>query len=183
MNKLYFVSKQEFRTWLSENVNHEGVWLIFEKGKNSKTLSPQEALDVALCFGWIDGVIKRIDEYQYIKYFAKRRPQSVWSTKNKKSVEELIKRGEMTDFGYQAIDISKKNGRYQEADHEPVDFSIDEFKKKLKDEPLALHHYEKMSASIQKIYALHFFTAKKDETRMKRLCEIVEKLNSNLKPY
>jgi uncharacterized protein YdeI (YjbR/CyaY-like superfamily) len=183
MNELYFRSQIEFREWLKDNVNHIGVWLIFEKGKDAKTLTPQEALDVALCFGWIDGVIKRIDDFRYIKYFAKRRPHSVWSTKNKKSVEELIKKGEMTILGIQAIELSKQNGRYQQGDQEPIDFSIDDFKKKLQDEHIALSHYEKMSSSVQKIYALQYFTAKKEETRDKRLREIVLRLNQNLKPY
>jgi uncharacterized protein YdeI (YjbR/CyaY-like superfamily) len=183
MNQYYFTSKVLFREWLSLNVNHEGIWLIFEKGKDAKTLTPQEALDVALCFGWIDGVIKRIDDLKYIKYFAKRRPQSVWSTKNKKSVDELITKGEMTNYGYQAIEVSKKNSRYQQGDQEPFDFSIEDFKKKLKDEHSALGHYEKMSSSVQKIYALYYFSAKKEETRNKRLVEIILRLNKNLKLY
>lgn len=84
-NCLQFETRQEFRVWLTENVTtSEGVWLIFGKTKQVKTLKAGEALEEALCFGWIDGVMKKVDEHSYLKYFARRRKNSKWSEKTKK---------------------------------------------------------------------------------------------------
>lgn len=84
-DNLRFETRQDFRAWLTENATtSEGVWLIFGKTKQVKTLKAGEALEEALCFGWIDGVMKKVDEHSYLKYFARRRKNSKWSEKNKK---------------------------------------------------------------------------------------------------
>ena len=95
---LHFKTRDEFRIWL---INHcmsgGGIWLKFEKSKNT-AFKAGDALEEALCFGWIDGVMKRIDDESYIKYFSARRKDSKWSEKNKALAEDLEKRGLMTDF-------------------------------------------------------------------------------------
>ena len=86
--ELLFPSREEFRTWLSENAEKsDGVWLVFGKKKAVKTLTSTEALEEALCFGWIDGQMKSVDDTKYIKYFSRRRAKSVWSVKNNTMVE------------------------------------------------------------------------------------------------
>ena len=88
--ELLFSTRTDFRAWLNDNAEKsEGVWLVFGKTKTIVTLSANDALEEALCFGWIDGQMKSIDETMYHKYFAKRRAKSVWSDKNKKLVDRL----------------------------------------------------------------------------------------------
>ena len=100
---LHFKTRNEFRIWLMNHcMSGGGVWLKFEKSKNT-AFKAGDALEEALCFGWIDGVMKRIDDESYIKYFSARRKDSKWSEKNKALAEDLEKRGLMTDFGREKI--------------------------------------------------------------------------------
>ena len=97
---LRFKTREAFREWLSENCRRrEGVWLEFGKTKEVETLSANDALLEALCFGWIDGVMKKMDDTSYKKYFAPRRAGSKWSQKNKALVQELEACGAMTEYG------------------------------------------------------------------------------------
>jgi uncharacterized protein YdeI (YjbR/CyaY-like superfamily) len=95
-----FKTRAEFRAWLTENaLSEEGVWLVFGKKGGPETLTANEALEEALCFGWIDGQMQSVDDYTYIKYFKQRSEKSNWSDKNKKLADKLEARGLMTDFG------------------------------------------------------------------------------------
>ena len=94
--QVQFASREEFREWLTEHcLSVQGIWLVFGKKGGPKTLSSNEALEEALCFGWIDGQMKSIDNTVYIKYFAQRRKESRWSEKNKSLVDSLEKQGKM----------------------------------------------------------------------------------------
>lgn len=177
-----FKNQENFETWLKENLDHEGIWIIFDKKRLTSSLTPEEALDIALCYGWIDGLIKRIDDQFYKKYFAKRLPKSIWSSKNKISVSRLIKSGQMKKEGLDAINIAKSNGRWDQSDQNPVDFSVEDFILLLKDDEQADAFYKTLSHSIQKTYALHYYTAKKEETRLRRLEDIKQRLRNHLKP-
>lgn len=104
-----FSSRAEFRKWLYDHcLSNAGVWLLFGKADGSKTIKAEEALEEALCFGWIDGQIKSIDNKIYKKYFSQRRDNSKWSAKNKALVQTLEKQGIMTDFGRKKIEEAKK---------------------------------------------------------------------------
>jgi uncharacterized protein YdeI (YjbR/CyaY-like superfamily) len=107
--ELFFPTRAAFRAWLQENAEtSEGVWLVLGKKKAVVTLSANDALEEALCFGWIDGQMQGIDETKYHKYFARRRAKSVWSDKNKKLVEMLRVKGIMTELGEKAVETAKK---------------------------------------------------------------------------
>ena len=113
---LRFKTREAFREWLSENCRRrEGVWLEFGKTKEVETLSANDALLEALCFGWIDGVMKKMDDTSYKKYFAPRRAGSKWSQKNKALVQELEACGAMTEYGRRKIEEAKKNGQWDNA--------------------------------------------------------------------
>ena len=106
---LEFADREEFRKWLSEHcLSTDGVWLLFGKAGGPKTIKAGEALEEALCFGWIDGQMKSIDDKTYKKYFSMRREKSKWSEKNKALVKILEERGCMTDFGRKKIEEAKK---------------------------------------------------------------------------
>ena len=114
MNKhLQFASRDEFRNWLKDNcISSGGIWLLFGKSGGPKTIKAGEALEEALCFGWIDGQIRSIDDKSYIKYFSMRRKNSKWSEKNKKLAEKLEKQRVMTDYGRAKIEEAKINGQW-----------------------------------------------------------------------
>ena len=114
---LQFADREEFRKWLSDNcLTSSGVWLLFGKAGGPKTLKAAEALEEALCFGWIDGQMQSLDGKSYKKYFSVRRVKSKWSDKNKKLVQSLEERGLMTDFGRKKIEEAKKNGQWDAPD-------------------------------------------------------------------
>ena len=113
---LEFADREEFRKWLSEHcLSTDGVWLLFGKAGGPKTIKAGEALEEALCFGWIDGQMKSIDDKTYKKYFSMRREKSKWSEKNKALVKILEERGCMTDFGRKKIEEAQKNGQWNAA--------------------------------------------------------------------
>ena len=110
---LTFSNRTELRKWLTENcLSTDGVWLLFGKHGNPKTLKADEALEEALCFGWIDGQMQSIDSNTYKKYFSLRRANSKWSEKNKALVKVLEERGLMTDHGRSKIEEAKQNGQW-----------------------------------------------------------------------
>lgn len=182
---LQFETRAKFRTWLENNYTSDfGVWLLFGKSKDIKTLKASEALEEALCFGWIDGLMKSIDDKSYIKYFSARRKKSKWSEKNKKIVEKLEERGLMTDSGREKIREAKQNGQWDNATNSStiIEEQIKMVTELLKDYELAYINFESMSPSVKKTYTRAYCDAKTDEGRRKRLAWMVDRLEKNLKP-
>ena len=181
---LQFTLRDEFRSWLKDNSQSSGgVWLLFGKTGGPKTIKASEALEEALCFGWIDGQMQSIDEKSYIKYFSARRKNSKWSDKNKTLVEKIEKQGIMTDYGREKIEEAKKNGQWDapkslEITDEHIAFLSDLLKVF---EP-AYTNFLGMSPSVKKTYTRAYYDAKTEDGRVKRLSWIVERLNKNLKP-
>lgn len=179
--ELVFESREMFHEWL-ENYGQisEGVWLIFGKTNALKTLSAHEALEEALCFGWIDGLIVSIDKDRYRKYFARRVKGSNWSEKNKQLAEKLISEKKMTEHGIQAICEAKRSGEWENKRNGSIsDTQKDEFENKIKESDLAYQNYQSMSPSTQKQFIGFYFEAKQEETRLKRLEKIIDKLEQN----
>ncbi len=173
--QLLFPTREEFRSWLSENAETSGgVWLIFgKKGSNVVSLTQAEALEEALCFGWIDGQFAKGDDSIFIKYFAKRRKQSPWSEKNKKIVGELIEKGVMTKLGLAAIEEAKKNGKWDAVN----EVDVEAFTKKLEDYHPAYENYMKLSPYRRTIEARRYFSFKTEAARERDFLKIVEMLN------
>ena len=184
MDTIQFEKREDFRKWLSENTNrHEGIWLTFSKSKTIKTVTAPEALEEALCFGWIDGQMKSLDDQLYLKYFAPRRKGSNWSAKNKGIVEALIKKGLMTAYGQAKIDEAKQSGMWDAVETEQMSethiFGLMELIKEV--EP-AYTNFMAMSFSVKKTYAGLYFDAKTEAGKQRRLERIIDRLNKNLKP-
>lgn len=183
-NEKHFVTREEFRKWLSEHCRTcKGVWLLIGKAKGPKTIKAEEALEEALCFGWIDGQMQSIDDKAYKKYFSMRRANSKWSEKNKALVKSLEERGLMTDFGRKKIDEAKRNGQWDAID--PMTFTqeqINVLDEILKDYEPAHTNFQAMSLSVKKTYTRAYFDAKTDAGKAKRIDWIVDRLNKNLKP-
>ena len=181
---LHFPSRADFKNWLNDNCTTSGgVWLLFGKSGGPKTLKASEALEEALCFGWIDGQMQSIDDKSYIKYFSMRRKNSKWSDKNKVLVETLEKQGVMTDYGRAKIDEAKKNGQWDAQKPEAVtDEQMAFISELLKKHDPAYKNYLAMPPSVKKTYTRGYFDAKTDAGREKRLKWMIERLNQNLKP-
>ena len=110
---LEFACREDFRRWLEENcLSGRGVWLLLGKPGGPKTVTAAEALEEALCFGWIDGQMQRLDERTYKKYFSMRREKSKWSEKNKALAQRLEEKGLMTEYGREKIEEAKRNGQW-----------------------------------------------------------------------
>ena len=179
----YFKNLKEFQNFLAKNYqSDEGIWIKLDKRKTADKLTPNQALEEALCYGWIDGQIKSLNDDFYLKYFCKRRPKSIWSERNKKIVSILIKENRIQPPGLAEVNRAKKDERWNKHDESPNDFSLDEFIKNLDNYPEAKKNYLRMSPSIQKTYAMSYYCLKKEESRQKRLLIIIDRLNNNLKP-
>ncbi|GAB6109472.1 YdeI/OmpD-associated family protein [Fusibacter bizertensis] len=182
--KLTFTDRQDFRKWLEKNHGiNKGIWIVFSKTEALQSVNADEALEEALCFGWIDGQILSIDEAQYQKKFTPRRNGSHWSEKNKKLATMLIDNGRMTEFGVMAIEKAKKSGRWDAVKDEKItDEQVNDLIAALQGSELALTNFLKMSPSVKKTYTALYLDAKKEETRIRRLNKIIERLNENKKP-
>ena len=182
--ELTFASRADFRRWLTEHAAHsDSVWLVFGKTRDVVTLSAGEALEEALCFGWIDGQMQRIDDSRYRKYFARRRVKSHWSEKNKKMVETLKQKGIMTRMGEEAVEAAKRNGLWDVDQQEAIiDEQVDTFAQKLAGISPARENFDKMSLSVRRTYVKRYLSFKTEEARQRDFDKIIERLNNNLKP-
>ncbi|MCK5846078.1 MAG: YdeI/OmpD-associated family protein [Bacteroidales bacterium] len=176
--------KQNWREWLELNYNKkEAVWLIFYKKKSSNyNLSWSDAVDEALCFGWIDSTKKTIDTEKYIQYFSRRKAKSNWSKVNKEKVDILIEQKLMKEEGYKSIEIAKENGSWTFLDDVEALLIPEDLKREFENHKGSMEHYDKLSKSDKKILLFWIISAKRKETRQKRILEIAENASKNLKP-
>jgi len=182
--ELLFPDRNDFREWLCENAETSGgVWLVFGKTKAVVTLTANDALEEALCFGWIDGQMKSLGNTKYIKYFARRRPKSSWSEKNKKIAETLIRKKLMTKSGKKAVETAKKNGTWELPKNDSItDKDVKELTKKLAGISPAHENFLNMPRSVKLTYTRRHLSFKSDEARQRDFVKIIERLNKNLKP-
>ena len=174
-----FKTAKTFETWLSKN--HEdssGLWLkIFKKDSGKKTISYAEALDVALCYGWIDGQKKSYDEEAWLQKFCPRRAKSIWSKINTGHVERLIQEGRMKPAGLKAVEQAKADGNWEKAYDSPSKATLPEdFLKQLSKNKKAEAFFKSLNKTNLFSIAFRLQTAKKQETREKRMKEIIEML-------
>jgi len=180
----YPKTRQEWREWLQDNHDKKkSIWLIYyKKNSNFPTVSYNDAVDEALCFGWIDSKSKPIDENKFMQFFCRRKPNSVWSKVNKGKIERLTKEGLMTKAGFEIIEKAKQNGYWTILDEAealiiPADLE-NEFQKRLN----AKQYFLNLSRSDKRNILQWLTLAKRQETRQKRITEIVELADQNLKP-
>jgi uncharacterized protein YdeI (YjbR/CyaY-like superfamily) len=178
LEHIFFNSRESFRSWLEKNHDKSsGVWMIFyKKHANIECIKYNEALEEALCFGWIDSIIKKIDNDQYVRKFTPRTNTTKWSELNKKIVLALIKKGKMTEEGLKKIDIYLKTGKVDweskdlKREKEGKDFDVPGFilKEFAKNEP-ALTNFNNLSQTYRRHYILWITNAKREETIFNRL--------------
>ncbi|UKT64482.1 YdeI/OmpD-associated family protein [Pedobacter mucosus] len=180
----YPASLADWRKWLVKNhVSKQSVWLVFyNKKSNKKSITWREAVDVALCFGWIDSKKIKVDEERSHQFFSKRKPNSTWSKINKDIIQKLIDGNLLAEAGYKSIAIAKENGSWTILDDVeeliiPKDLEA-EFAKK----PNAKAFFLSQSKSNRKAILQWIALAKRLETRQNRITEIVESAQQNLRP-
>ena len=183
-NTLFFTDRQAFREWLDKyGAESNGVWLLFGKKEKTVTLSASDALEEALCHGWIDGQIQSLDDNTYKKYFARRLPKSKWSVKNKELAQTLMDKGLITKLGLEAIENARINGLWDNDNRLVInDVDIQRFKEIIQPYEPAYGYLLAMSHSVQRTYTGFFLDAKSDKVRQARLEKIIDRLNRNLKP-
>ncbi|PCI00515.1 MAG: hypothetical protein COB81_08715 [Flavobacteriaceae bacterium] len=176
--------KQNWRNWLELNHHKkEAVWLIFYKKKSPNyNLSWSDSVDEALCFGWIDSVKKTIDTEKYKQYFSKRKVKSNWSKVNKDKVASFIEQGLMQEEGFKSIEIAKQNGSWTILDKVEALVIPEDLKREFANYKGSMEYFESLSKSAKKILLYWVASAKRKETRQKRILEVVENASKNLKP-
>lgn len=179
----YAKTREDWRKWLESNhQSQKSVWLIIYK-KESETPSVYypEAVDEALCFGWIDSKPNKRDDKSYYQFFAKRNPRSNWSKVNKEKVAKLIKQGLMQNAGYEMVEIAQKNGTWTALDKvENLTLPDDLLELFLKNKT-AFDHWENFPRSSKRGILEWIGNAKKPETRLKRMEETVSLAEKNVK--
>lgn len=180
---VYAKNRKEWRKWLTKNhSSQKSVWLvIFKKESKIPSVYYPEAVDEALCFGWIDSVPNKKDENSYYQFFSKRNPKSNWSKVNKTKVNRLIKQGLMQDAGYNAISISKKNGTWNALDDVENLIVPDDLKKLFEKNTIAFKNWEQFPPSSKRGILEWILNAKKEETRKKRMEDTVSLAEKNIK--
>lgn len=174
-----FKTAESFETWLERHHdNSSGLWLkIFKKDSGKKTISYAEALDVALCYGWIDGQKQAYDEQAWLQKFCPRTAKSIWSKVNIGHVERLINNAKMRPAGLKAVEKAKADGRWEKAYDPPSKMTIPEdFLKELSKNKKAEEFFKGLNKTNLFSIGFRLQTAKKQETREKRMKEIIEKL-------
>ncbi len=174
-----FKSGKAFETWLGKNFdNPDGLWLkIFKKNSVKKSVTYAEALDVALCYGWIDGQKKAFDEQAWLQKFCPRKPGSIWSKINTGHVERLISENRMKPSGLKVVEIAKSNGAWERAYDSPNNMTIPEdFLNELSKNKKAEAFFKTLNKTNHFSIGFRLQTAKKQETREKRIKTIIEML-------
>lgn len=177
-------SRTDWRQWLEKkHRSKQSVWLVYyTKKSNVPSISWREAVDEALCFGWIDSTQKKIDDFSFMQFFSKRKPKSNWSKINKEKVQQLIDSKRMTKAGYQSIETAKQNGYWTILDEVEELIIPNDLETAFKEYEGSKDYFLSLSKSVKKMILSWVVLAKRQETRQKRIDEIVKSAGQNLKP-
>jgi uncharacterized protein YdeI (YjbR/CyaY-like superfamily) len=183
---LQLASPEEWEAWLdAEHAGSDGVWLKFaKKGSGVTTVLYPEALDVALCFGWIDSQVMTLDERFYLQKFTPRRSKSKWSKINVEKIEALTKAGRMRPAGLEQVELAKADGRWDAAYSSPANMTEPpDLKKALKASPKAAEFWATLNKSNRFAAIYQLEDAKKPETRERRLAKFIGMFERGEKLY
>lgn len=182
--QVYCPDRESWRSWLEEHhESGEPIWLIFYKKETGKaTLSYEEAVEEAVCFGWVEVLVKKIDSERYAQKFTPRKVKSEWSTSSKKRVERMIEQGLMTEAGMRTVRTAKENGMWEKVPLvERANEVPDDFRALLEETPPAFEYFESLAPGYKRQYIAWIISAKRDETRQRRLAKAIEKLSMGQK--
>jgi len=181
---IYVETRLEWRQWLEKNHrSKQSIWLICNTQKSDLPAIPwSELVDEALCFGWIDSTRKSIDETRFKQLYSKRKPNGTWSKINKEKIQRLIANGQMTEAGLEVIEAAKQNGSWTILDAVEELIIPEDLENAFNKHTGAKDYFLSISKSIKKQILYWVISAKKPETRQKRVDEIAELAGQNKKP-
>jgi uncharacterized protein YdeI (YjbR/CyaY-like superfamily) len=179
----YFNNTKEWREWLHENhATSKGICLIFYKvGSELESMRWEEAVQVTICFGWIDSTVKKIDEERRKQVFSPRKDKSVWSKLNKTYIEKLLKENLVHESGLAKIEIAKQNGSWTSLDAVEDLMMPDDLELAFEQNETAFENYQNFSRSYRKSYLYWLNQAKRAETRNYRITQIINLCHQNKK--
>jgi uncharacterized protein YdeI (YjbR/CyaY-like superfamily) len=183
---LGFARREDWADWLAENhAASVGIWLqIAKKASKMQSMSYDEAVEVALCFGWIDSQAKSYDESSWLQKFTRRGAKSIWSKLNRERAEKLIESGQMKPAGLQAVEAAKNDGRWDRAYDSPSTAEVPpDFQAELDRNPQAKAFFAALESRNRYAILHRIQTAKKAETRSKRIQQFILMLERNEKLY
>lgn len=174
----------DWQKWLAKNHrSKQSVWLIlYNKKSDKESILWGDAVDVALCFGWIDSKRQTIDEYSYRQFYCKRKPNSTWSKINKDKVQELIANGKMMPAGYESIERAKQNGSWNILDEVEALIIPEDLEAAFANYNDSKDYFLSLSKSVKKVLLQWIVLAKRPETRQKRIDEIAKAASKHQKP-
>lgn len=182
-NSTHPTSRAEWRAWLEENhARDEGVWLIsYKKATGKRYVTYDEAVEEAICFGWVDSKVNRLDEERAMRWFAPRRPGSNWSRSNKQRVKKMIAANQMTAAGLAKIEAAKVDGSWSALDAVENLEVPDDLAAALATYDAAEAHFEAFPRSVKRSILEWIANAKKPETRAKRIEETARLAQDNIR--
>ena len=184
LKSFYARNRKAWRKWLEKNHSKsQGVWLIYYKKSSGKErLEYSDAVEEALCFGWIDSTIRPIDHERYMQRFTPRKAKSGWSALNKRRIEKMIKQNLMTRAGLEKIEEAKKSGAWERLDHIEALQLPEDFEKALAKNKKAKINFENFPQFTKKQFLYRINSAKRPETRKERIKLLVKMAAVNKKP-
>lgn len=183
LEELHFERDTEWYDWLLNNHEQKkGVYLIFYKLElKVPTMRWEEAVRVALCFGWIDSKVQSLGNGKRRQYFCSRNPRGAWSALNKRHVKELIAKGLMQEPGYKMIELAKRTGKWIEMDDVENGIIPKDLQNAFENNTVAFKNYKNFSKGYKKSYLSWLHSAKREVTRKKRIDEIIRLCSNNIK--
>ncbi len=181
---LYFQTRADWRSWLSKNhAITTSIWLFFyKKSVTNKGITLQEAVEEAICFGWIDGKLKRVDDERFMLCFSIRKDSSVWSQINRLRAEKLIADGKMTSAGLAKIEQAKESGHWEKAYTNKIKDEIPpDLLEALQKHKIAIDNFQRFANTYQNMYVGWVNSTKSIDTRKKRIEKVVEQALRNKK--
>ncbi|MDN3688347.1 YdeI/OmpD-associated family protein [Cyclobacterium jeungdonense] len=184
MDTFYPKDRKEWREWLRDNHDKkQSIWLVYYKARSKiPTVSYSDAVDEALCFGWIDSKTKPLDEKRFMQFFSRRKEKSVWSKVNKEKIDRLTQEGLMTKAGFEIIEKAKQNGSWTILDDAEALLIPKDLDEEFQNRPNAKHYFLGLSRSDKRNILQWLVLAKRPETRKKRIEEMVELADKEQKP-
>jgi uncharacterized protein YdeI (YjbR/CyaY-like superfamily) len=173
------------RAWFEAHHDTEvGVWLVYWKaGSGHPSVTRNEAVDVALCFGWIDSRVRGIDEDRYRQWFSPRKPAGDWSRINKEKIERLTAEGRMAPAGLEAVAVAKANGSWRALEASDALIVPDDLADALDRDADARHSYEGYPEGVRRGILEQVYGAKRSDTRQRRIAAVVEAAGRNERPF
>ena len=184
MKQVYVKTRKQWRDWLSQHHDKsDGIWLVFYKKHTDRpTLDYEDAVEEALCFGWIDSIIKKLDEERYVRKLTPRKADSRWSELNKKRIAKLIKRGLMTPAGISKVEAAKASGLWNKPDRPHISLEMPKaLKSALAGNKTAKRFFNQLAPSYQKQFIAWIAVAKRQETKERRVKESIALLEQGKK--